>query len=231
MAFLNYLLWLFFPKRCAVCGKIIARKENLCDTCQQNIERIEKTCAVCGGTDKNCECRRFVYRFVGCVAPFYKGENSMKMIYNFKLHGRLDSAPFLAENIYAKIEKYYSDQKFDIITAVPMSIFKRIGKGYNHSEVIAKALARKMGARYKDLLIKKPFRKSQHTLSRDARFENVKGMFRPISKLNYKKVLLIDDVKSTGATLNECTKELLFAGCEEVYSAVAVANVLGIEKK
>lgn len=231
MGFLRYILWLFFPKRCAVCGKIIERNKDLCKECEGNVERIEKSCSVCGAPIKNCECKRFVYRFRGCAAPFFKGDNSMKMIYRFKLHGKLDSTVFIAENIYKKVKECFSDQMFDIVTAVPMSVLKRITRGYNHSEVIAKALARKMGVEYKNLLIKKPFRKSQHSRKRDERFENVKGMFSPKAEIHYKKVLLIDDIKTTGATLNECTKELLFAGAEEVYCAVAVVSVLGIEKK
>lgn len=230
MGFLKYILWLFFPKRCAVCGKIIERNKDLCKNCDDAIERIEKSCLVCGAPLKHCECKRFVYRFKGCVAPFYKGENSMRMLYRFKLHGKLDSTDFLAESIYKKVKEYFRDEKFDIVTAVPMSVFKRIGKGYNHSEVIAKALARKMGIKFEMLLNKKPFCKSQHSRKRDERFENVKGMFTPKGETHYKKVLLVDDIKTTGATLNECTKELLFAGAEEVYCAVAIVSVLGIEK-
>ncbi len=229
--FLNYLLWLFFPKRCVVCGKIIKRHKDLCGECDANIERIEKSCKVCGATLKHCECKRNVYRFSGCVAPFYKGENSMKMIYRFKLHAQLDSAEFLADRICAKIKEYYADQKFDVVTAVPISKLKYLSRGYNHSEVIARALAKKIGVEYKRLLNKNNFRKSQHTLTRAQRYENVNGMFRYIEQVNYKKVLLIDDIKSTGATLNECTKELLFSGVEEVYCATALVNVLGIEKK
>ncbi len=231
MGLLKYALWIFFPKRCAVCGKIIERNKDLCETCDNDIERIEKSCTVCGAPVKHCECRRFVYRFKGCVAPFYWGENSKQMIYRFKLHGKLDSADFLAENIYKKVNEYWADQKFDIVTAVPMSVFKRIGKSYNHSEVIAKAVARKMGVEFQMLLNKKPFRKSQHSRKRDERFENVKGMFWPKGEIHYKKVLLVDDIKTTGATLNECTKELLFAGAEEVYCAVVTTSVLGIEKQ
>ena len=228
MGLLKYVLWLFFPKRCAVCGKIIERKKDLCENCDNTIERIEKSCSVCGAPRKHCECRRIVYRFKGCVAPFYWGDNSKKMIYRFKLHGKLDAADFFAENIYKKVKECFCDQKFDIVTAVPMSPFKKIGKGYNHSEVIAKALARKMGVEFKKLLNKKPFCKSQHTMKRDERFENVKGMFYPKAEAHYKKVLLVDDIKTTGATLNECTKELLFAGVEEVFCSVCV---LGIEKQ
>ncbi len=228
MGILKYILWLFFPKRCAVCGKIIKRNKDLCKNCDDVIERIEKSCAVCGAPVKHCECRRIVYRFKGCVAPFYWGENSKQMIYRFKLHGKLDSADFLAKNIYKKVKEYFADEKFDIVTAVPMTVFKRIGKGYNHSEVIAKALAREMGVEFKMLLRKKPFCESQHSQKYEQRFQNVKGMFIPKGKIHYKKVLLIDDIKTTGATLNECTKELLFSGAEEIYCAV---SVLGIEKK
>ena len=227
---LEYLLWLIYPKRCAICGKVIERKDNLCQECDKNLERIEKSCNICGAPIKACECKRNVYRFRGCVAPFYKGENSMKMIYRFKLHGKLDSADFLADSIYAKIKECFSDQKFDVVTAVPMSTLKHISRGYNHSEKIARSVARKAGLDYKRLLVKNTFGKPQHTLPRDERFENVKGMFKSACKTNYKKVLLIDDVKTTGATLNECTRELLFSGSDEVYCAVAVANAFGIEK-
>ena len=227
---LGYLLWLFYPKRCAVCGKVIDRDKHLCKDCGCDIETIENSCSVCGGIKDNCECRWHVYRFNGCVAPFYKGENTMRMIYRFKLHGKLDTAQFLAEEIYSKISEYYKEQKFDIITAVPTTKFKRITKGYNHSEVIAKHLAKLMGTEYKNLLNKRPFYKPQHTLNRDERYKNVKDMFYAKCNHNFKKILLVDDVKTTGATLNECTKELLFSGGEEVYCSVAVSNVLAIEK-
>ena len=227
---LDYFLWLFYPKRCAVCGKVIDRDKHLCGKCGCDIEVIENTCSVCGGIKESCECRWRVYRFSGCVAPFYKGENSMRMIYRFKLHGKLDTARFLAEEIYDKITKCYKEQKFDVITAVPTTYFKRVTKGYNHSEVIAKQLAKLMDTEYKSLLNKRHFYKPQHTLNRDERYRNVKDMFYTKANHNFKRILLVDDVKTTGSTLNECTKELLFSGGEEVYCSVAVSNVLGIEK-
>lgn len=231
MKFIRYLLWLLFPKRCAVCGKIIDRKDFLCSECEKELEYIDKSCSVCGGIKKHCECKYRVYRFSGCVAPFYKGDNSMKMIYRFKFGNKTDSADFLAQQIYNKVKEYFGDIPFDIVTSVPSSVFKRIYKGYNHSEVIARSVAHKMGIDYKNLLRKKPFRKAQHNLKRDERFENVISMFYFPERYTYKNVLLIDDIKSTGATLNECTKQLLFAGAGNVYCAVAVVNVFGIEKK
>lgn len=227
--FVNYLLWLLFPKRCAVCGKIIQRNERFCKVCRDKIERVDKSCTVCGGIENSCECRWRVFRFSGCLAPFHRGENSMRMLYRFKLHGKLDTADILATEIHKKLEKYWADQSFDVVTAVPMTNFKRINRGYNQSELIAKRLAKLMGLEYKNLLKKRPFYKPQHTLDREERYKNVVGMFYAPSPHGYKKVLLVDDIKTTGATLNECTKELLFAGAEDVYCAVAIVNVLTIE--
>ena len=229
--FLNYLLWLVFPKRCAVCGKVINRDKHFCKTCETKIERVEKSCSICGGIENNCECRFRVFRFCGCVAPFKKGESSMQMIYRFKLHGKLDTAQMLADEMILKINEHFSKQKFDVVTAVPMTKFKRISKGYNHSEVIAKIIADKMGVKYKEFLNKRPHYKPQHTLGHKERLQNVKGMFYAPKSHTYKNILLIDDVKTTGATLNECTKELLFSGGENVTCAVAVVNVLAIEKQ
>ncbi len=231
MKFIKYLLWLMFPKRCAVCGKIIDRNGSLCSECEKELEYIDKSCSVCGAIKKHCECKYRVYRFSGCVAPFYKGDNSMKMIYRFKFGNKTDSSDFLAEKICEKIKEYFGEISFDIVTSVPTSVFKRIYKGYNHSEVIAKAVAVRLGLDYEKLLRKRPFRKVQHNLKRSERFSNVIGMFYTTEQYHYKNVLLIDDIKSTGATLNECTKQLLFAGAENVYCGVAVVNVFGIEKK
>lgn len=228
MKFIEYLIWILYPKRCAVCGKIIEKDASLCDECDKKLERVEENCSVCGSMKKHCECKRYVYRFSGLVASFYKAENSMKMIYRFKLHGKTDSLGFLADSVTDKINRYYKDIRFDIVTSVPMSKIKKFCKGFNHSELIAKAVAKRMGVEYKNLLNKKPFCRSQHNLKREERFENVKDMFSSSNNVSYKKVLLIDDIKTTGATLNECTKQLLFAKVEEVYCATVITSVLGL---
>ncbi len=231
MNFIKYIVWLLFPKRCAVCGEIIQRNSAVCKKCNDELEYIGKNCSVCGAVKKHCECKRHVYRFSGCVAPFYKGDNSMKMIYRFKLGNKTDCADFLSDKMCQKIKEYFGSVEFDRVTSVPMSPFKYFYKGYNHSEVIAKSVAQKLGIEYCRLLKKRPFKKSQHTLGHKERIENVKNMFYFRDENHYKTVLLIDDVKSTGATLNECTKELLFSGVRDVYCATAVMNVFGIEKK
>lgn len=231
MSFIKYIIWLLFPKRCAVCGEIIHRNASVCGKCKEELEYVDKNCSVCGAIKKQCECKYRVYRFSGCVAPFYKGDNSMKMIYRFKFGNKTDAAEFLADKICEKVREYFGSVKFDRVTSVPMSSFKYFYKGYNHSEVIAKAVAQKLGVPYCRTLKKRPFKKSQHTLNHKERIENVRDMFYFPSKNDYGTVLLIDDVKTTGATLNECTKELLFSGVQDVYCAIVITNVFGIEKK
>ncbi len=222
-AIIKYILWLIFPKRCAVCSKIIEREKHLCAECAENIERIDKICTVCASEKKNCVCKRRVFHFAGATSVFNHGDYSKQAVNNYKFRGNSEIAEFLSEEMYNRIKKDFADIKFDLVTSVPMHPYKKFTNGFNHSEKIAVLISQKLGIPYKNVLKKVKLTKSQHESSYKERRENVKGMYRA-EKFSAKRVLLIDDIRTTGATLDECARELMFAGAHKVYCATAISN-------
>ncbi len=104
-----------------------------------------------------------------------------------------------------------------MIIAVPLSRKKQFKRGYNQSELIAKIIAKKSKIPYrKNILIKQKHNITQSNLNRKQRFENVKNVFKVTNDLKNKKILLIDDIYTTGATVNECARVLKKAGASEV---------------
>jgi ComF family protein len=107
----------------------------------------------------------------------------------------------------------------DIVVPVPLHRQRRRERGYNQAELVAKPLARKLGLPYRAVLLTrtKP-RPDKHILSFEERWESVRGAFatRPGSKVDNLRVLLVDDVMTTGATLDACAKALRGAGAKSV---------------
>ena len=224
MRFIKYLLWLMFPKRCACCDKVIKREQNICDECSTNLERNKKICIKCGSDKRYCVCKFRTYHFKGCVGPFDKNDESMQVIRHFKNDDNTDVASFLVEEMMPTISDYYNDVKFDGVCAVPAHWTKKFYKGYNQSEVLARKIAREMEVPYLDNLYKSRKTKVQHKLKPQERYDNVKGAYLCKPLRNCKNILLVDDIKTTGATLDECSRQIMFAGAENIYCATAILN-------
>ena len=122
--------------------------------------------------------------------------------------------------IIIKNKKVYGFLKlYDIIISVPMYKIKKSVRGYNQSELLASEIAKQMELSFeKDVLIKIKNTKVQSTLTRTQRVENVKNAFfvTDDTKIKDKKIILIDDIYTTGSTVNECSKILKRAGAKEI---------------
>ena len=105
---------------------------------------------------------------------------------------------------------------------------KQLERGFNQTEVVAKAMSDMLEVPVLNALKCVKYVRSQHELSEKQRLENVKNMYVATKNLRGKSVLLVDDIKTTGATLNECTLQLLSAGADCVYCVTAL---IGEKKK
>jgi ComF family protein len=113
------------------------------------------------------------------------------------------------------------DLDFDVIVPVPMHRAKVRRRGYNQAELLARALARRLGIRCETgLLTKTRDLAAQSKLPRAARSGNVRGAFRASPRANSARILLVDDVCTTGATIRACATELVRAGAARVCAAV-----------
>ncbi len=220
----EFAMWLIYPKRCAVCNKVIDRNLLICDNCNEQLERAEKLCIKCGALKEVCRCRYNIYRFNACVAPFKNGEYSMRAVYNFKFKNNGDNAELLSRNMVNSIRKYFDGISFDAVTAVPKRRIEKFKKGYNQSELIAKNIADALGIKHINLLEKCKSNKVQHLLKRAERFGNVRGVYAAKNTAGIRTVLLVDDIITTGATLNECSRALLKSGVKNIYCVTAVTN-------
>lgn len=110
----------------------------------------------------------------------------------------------------------------DIVTPVPLHWFKRLRRGYNQSSLLARVVADNTGITVRNVLKRKRYTKSQTQLTDTIRRENVFGAFTiEENEVKNKRILLVDDVLTTGATMNECARILKQAGAAAVYSCVA----------
>ena len=232
----DVILSALFPNTCVACGEIIPENEFLCEYCAEMAETVDftKSCIRCGMPKKQCRCSKRVFHFNGCAAPFYNDGVMQKAMYRFKFGKKEYIKKFFAERMALTVKTAYSDINFDIVTFVPTTFKRKSKRGFNQSELLANEISKILKLPLLSNLLRcKKSAKIQHTLNFDERFKNVKGRYECNRnyKLNGKTVLLVDDIKTTGATLDECAKQLLLLGADRVYCVTGLMTAKNKKKE
>ena len=186
---------------CGICGKL--EQKSLCNKCKIKLQKS----AICKIEDyKNTSSyfdeHIYLFQYTGEIRDTilqYKF-NEKSYIYRTFLELIKNN-----ENICAQIKKY------DIIIPVPISKKRLNTRGYNQSSIIAKNLAKELNIEYSEkILIKTKDNKPQSEMKQYTRKSNVSGVYKVINKerINNKKVLIVDDIFTTGSTVDECAKVL-----------------------
>lgn len=228
---IDKLLLPFFPRRCALCGRLVALDEELCEVCQKREQIPLPKCTACGLAKADCRCKGKHHEYNGITAPFYYKDSVVAGIHNLKFNEQ----PLLAEKMGACMaacaEESFPSAAFDCVASVPLTRRRQNARGYNQAELLAKSVAAQLSVPYKNLLVKRFNNQVQRKENARQRRINVYGAYDVadgVDVLN-KTVLLVDDVKTTGSTLNECAKMLKMHGASAVY-VVTYAVVCNTEK-
>lgn len=230
--FFDDLISLLFPNKCAGCGKIIEEKDYLCVHCYNNIEKInkDKYCLSCGYDKENCICKSRVFRFEKIICVFKNEGIAQRAYYRYKFAHRTNYTEFFAQQISLDVLNLYNDIKFDYICNVPTSKRSIRKYGFDHTAELCRKLSRILKIPYMEkVLICDNYSPSQHYSSFKQRLINIRDKYT-INKEIRGNVLLIDDIRTTGATLDECAKMLLYAGADRVYCATALTTMLKNKK-
>ena len=199
MNFINSALDYFFPPICGMCGEI--NENYICNNCYENIKKIKK-CVINEYNNRNFSKHLYIFRYEGIIRN--------KIIeYKFEDKGYLYK---MFEKIILSDKKTCNFiKKYDVIIPVPISKKRKKKRGYNQSELVANELAQKLNQDiWTDIIIKKKDNKPQSELNKLERIKNVEDIYeinKPIEVKN-KKVLLLDDIYTTGSTVNEIARKL-----------------------
>ena len=219
-----------YPKRCLGCDKIISRKY-FCKACEENIKYITvKTCSDCGLPMKHCACKHNFYYFDEMISCFEGNEETKRAFYSFKFNGNYMGGKFFSKEMAQRVKQSHFYEKFDLVTSVPSHKSTVNERGYDQVAVLAKHIAKNTKIKYAPILRQPKRSVKQHESGGiTERFSNVKGKYtlKKGADVNNKTVLLVDDIKTTGATLSECARELKLAGA----GTVCVVSALTIYPK
>ncbi len=203
----NFALNLFFPPICGLCGK---KDDNwLCENCKVQLYKKKKS-VIFDVFGKNYE--EYGYLFI------YNDIRDLILDYKFNEKSYLSntfSTIILDDPIMCKKIKEY-----DMIISVPMTKKKKAKRGYNQTELIINNISKKLKIEYnKNILIKIKENKTQSTLKEKDRYKNVKNVYNIKNKelIQNKKIILFDDILTTGATINECSKVLKNNYAKEIF--------------
>ena len=209
MRIISAILDLLFPPKCIFCSKILDNSEYWCDDCASSLILT---------ADGGKQAGEF-YDF--CVAPLYYTGAVRKSMLRFKFRGASAYADAYGK-ILASCIREHIDVKYDIISWVPLSRQRKRERGYDQALLLAKATAAELGIEAEETLIKsKDIMPQSELKSKDERIENISGAFEAPDpeSIKDKCILLIDDIVTTGSTLEECAKELTKNGAKKVICA------------
>ena len=224
----HWLLSLVFPVRCCLCGEVVAWTEHLCARCRREAPYIlPPVCERCGCQEDDCTCGERHRHFARCVAPFRREGVVQDAINRLKKDDWVTDTRGLAIEMAEVLRREYGGISFDAVTDVPMHKKDYRKRGHNDAALLAQALAKQIGVPYHPLLRKIIHTRPQKGLGAVERTGNLLGAFDVIDGewVKDKTVLLVDDVITTGSTMDECAKMLKIYDAAEVY-AVAVAVVV-----
>jgi ComF family protein len=211
------ILDLLFPARCAICSQVGAC---FCDSCQSHIENINlPICARCGRpleADECSGCLNYPIQIDGIRAfAFFQGV-MRDAIHRFKYSGRAELA-----STFGTMLKQYLDVHplpFDVIVPVPLYPAQEHARGYNQSLLLAHELASRVHVPVLASSVKRVrATHPQYNLNARARRQNVRGAFAADDRVAGMRVLVLDDVCTTGATMDECSIVLRNHGARSVW--------------
>lgn len=226
---LRGLRFAFFPRRCPFCGRVIAPNETVCGKCGDDVLRVSlPICYACGQSRSRCVCRHAHNRYVTAfAAPLYYVGYARQAIFRLKFSHEPEAAQALGDEMSAFAGQVYDGVSFDVVTFVPMTQKEQKERGYNQSALLAEHTANALSLPCETLLCKLYETARQRSLRRRYRSGNVLGVFDvpDASLVRDRRILLCDDLMTTGATLNECAKMLCIAGAREVFCLTAAIGL------
>lgn len=219
-SFRERVIRLVYPVKCMVCDALLREDTTLylCDSCHKMLPRYEK------GFHPIPE----IPYLNGLFAAFHYEEGIDSAIHAMKFKYQPKLSKTMAFLLYEEFLKEPVFPNFDLIIPVPMHPRKKRQRGYNQSELVGRELSRYLNIPIDtDLLVKTRYTRPQSRLKREERLHNMEDAFTIVKghEVSGKNILLVDDVVTTGTTLNTCAKILYEKGASWIFaSVIAIAE-------
>lgn len=221
-----------FPHHCMFCDTVLYPHQRLCADCLKKAPYIlPPVCERCGRSVDDCTCGKRRRAFARCVSPFYHKGVAGQGIYTLKSEGYDVTVDGFALEMAEVVRREYGGIPFDWVTAVPLHKKDRSERGFDQAARLGQALAQRLQLPYRSVLTKITPTAPQKELTAVQRSGNLLGVFDVCDEVSGCTVLLVDDVVTTGSTLDECAKMLKIFGATEVYAVTAAVAVLQKDEK
>src|SRR6266566_8800606 len=224
---------LLYPPVCTICGGNVRAGEYLCNRCEAKAVRIiAPFCQKCsepfeGAITSEFTCANCAHRTIhfDAAVSAYRGRGIVRqIIHNFKYGRQIHLRHLVGRWLCAALDDpRLRGRRFDVIIPVPLHPTRKRERGFNQASLLAELLSAQISIQSQPLLERIRYTTTQTALDRAERMENLHNAFRLRKNMNVRglRVLLIDDVLTTGSTLSECARVLKDAGVISVYAATA----------
>ena len=224
---------LLYPPACTICSASVDPGEYLCHECESKISRIVPPfCAKCsepfdGAITTEFACANCAHRriyFEAAVSAYRARGIVRHVILNFKYGRQIHLRHLVGRWLVAAFDDpRLRDCRFDAIVPVPLHPARERERGFNQAELLAERLSDRLSLPLRPALERVHYTTTQTAFDRAERMKNLRGAFRLRKKADVRslRVLLIDDVLTTGSTLSECARVLKEAGAQSVHAATA----------
>lgn len=216
---------LVFPRRCPVCDEPVRPfGEMICSDCRGKLQRIEgSTCCRCGKMladpegeyCRDCRNSRHSYERGGAVFAYRSCAGSL---YRFKYRNRREYAQWYGKQLNRRLAEVFPGEQFDLLLPVPLYPEKERKRGYNQAWLLAKALSESCGIpAKKGVLVRTRNTLPMKNMGASDRQNNLKRAFHACANdVKLKAILVIDDIYTTGTTIDACAQALYEAGAKKV---------------
>ena len=214
MKFYHWIVNFLFPPKCILCRKVLEIQEtDLCRCCRAEAPEYSVS-------------KRKLQFLDSFVAVWYYERNVRSSLLRYKFYGARSYASGYGRLLAMRLQREYPEG-FDILTWIPVSRLRKFRRGYDQVELLAKSVGKELAVEPAPVL-RKVRNNRQQSKIRDAavRRANVLGVYRVTDpdSVHGKRVLLLDDILTTGATASEAARVLLTAGAKEVHCAAVAAS-------
>lgn len=229
------IIGLLYPRRCPVCRQIVLpRGEMICPPCRKKLLYItEPSCKRCGcqleyAEQEYCSgCAKTAFHYQRGYAVWQYNNAIRRSLGDFKYHARKEFADFYIAETIRLYGKKILREKPEVLIPVPIHPSRKKERGFNQAEILAEGIGRQLGiptdCRY---LIRQKKTNPLKDMTRKERSTALAGAFRVAEENScgkYQNIMLVDDIYTTGSTIEECTKALMQAGVRKVtYLSMAI---------